>query len=495
MSWFVALVLAVGPPSLEQQATSRVRERFETAGRSLPNEDPRLVAAARVLARMALDRSASDAAGLLAVTEAISNAGGWDASPTAILIKAAPGQLLEELSRQKSLANEAASVMGVGLVEDGPRAALCVLLGQRKFELEPVSRRFKKLPKEVQVCGTLSPPLETAELFVTHPSGAVSRFPMTASSRGLCGSFRPAGEGRSAVEVLGRGPRGPEVAALFFLDVGAATASADVHVMEPTTLAEGRKAVLARVNGLRRTMALEPVKQDPALDAIAQAYAGRLATEGFFAHVDPAGGDLKGRLKAAKYRFQAAGENLGASSGPLAAHFGIEHSPGHRLNLLEADHRAMGIGITRREEDGLTVLVEVLAAPLDDGGGDPVGVVYRAIDEQRLKRALGPLKRHPVLEALAQEHARRCLARDVLKAELGDGRKLHEKVFESLTDAKEASIDLAIVDAPSLIPASKNLGDPRYTAVGVGLVRGDSERYGADKLWLVVIYANQAAGD
>jgi uncharacterized protein YkwD len=495
VAFLLAAAPAVAPAALERDAASQVRQRFEQAGRSVPADDPKLFVAARALARRALEKSASDAAGLLAVTEAVSSAGGWDASPTAILIKATPGQLLEELDRQKSLANEPASVLGVGVAQDGPRAALCVLLGLRKLELDPVPRHFKKAPKEVQVCGALAPPLETAELFVTHPSGAVARFAMNAVKQKRCAAFRPVGEGRSAVEVLGKGPRGPEVAALFFLDVGAAIASADQQVIEPATLDEGRRAVLARVNGLRRTMSVSPVRADPALDAIAQAWATRLATEGFFAHVDPQGGDLKGRLKAAKYRFQAAGENLGASTGPLAAHFGIEHSPGHRLNLLEPDHRALGVGITRREDDGLTVLVEVLASPLDDGGDDPVGAVYQALDELRQKRALKPLKRSPVLEALAQEHARRCLSRDLLKVELPDGRKLHEKVFEAVADAKEASVDLAIVDAPSLVPASKNLADGRYQSVGVGLVRGDSEKYGADKLWLVVIYANQGAAD
>ena len=72
-------------------------------------------------------------------------------------------------------------------------------------------------------------------------------------------------------------------------------------------------------------------------------------------------------------------------------------------------------------------------------------------------------------------------------------RRFTEKT--TLTDAREASVDLAIVDAPSLVPASKNLADARYQSVGVGLVRGDSERYGADKLWLVVIYASQGGRD
>jgi uncharacterized protein YkwD len=487
----VSLILAAG--SLEQSATSTVRQRFETAGRRLPADDAKLNAAARALAKVALERSVSDAAGLMAVTEAVSSAGGWDANPTAIVVRGTPEQLLAELENSSTLTSEPASVMGIGAVERGDRAAICVLLAERKFELGALPRRFAKAPKPLSICGALAPPFDRAELFVTAPSGVVVHQPMAAAKARLCGTFAPAAEGRFAIEVLARGPKGPEVAALFFVDVGAAVASVDQHVIEPRTVAEGRQAVLARVNGLRTTMGLTPLEGDRLLDGIAQSYAERMAKEGFFAHVDPQGGTLKARLSEAGYRYAAAGENLGASSGPIAAHFGIEHSPGHRANVLEPAHRAAGIGIALRPSDGNTVLVEVFAAPLDDGGGDPVGAAYAAIDRLRAHKKLPPLKRNAVLEALAQEHARLCLERDLLKPELTGGAKLHDRVFETVSDAKEASVDLAVLESPSSVPVSKSLSDARYTALGVGLVRGDSETYGPDKIWLVVIYANQRA--
>jgi uncharacterized protein YkwD len=490
MTSLLVLALSLAATS-EQEATAIVRERFEVTGRTLPTEDPQLTAAAKQLAALALSRSASDAAGLLAVTEAVSRAGGWDASPTAILIRGPTNRLLAELGTQKDLASEPSSAMGLGIVERGDRGALCLLLAVRKFELAPVTRRYARAPPRSSVCGTLMPPLESAELFVTLPSGSVERQAMVETPSGLCGAFMPSSPGRYVVEVLGRGPRGPEVAALFFVDIGVAAQGSDQQFVEPATPAEARRAVTARINGLRRTMGLVPVTTDKALEAVAQAYAERLATEGFFSHVDPTGGDLKSRLAAARYRFSAAGENLGSSSGPMAAHFGIEHSPGHRLNLLERDRRAVGIGVATRQADGLSVLVQVLAAPSDDGGEEPLEAAYRALAHQRAKKGLPALTRHPVLEALALEHARLCVSRDKLSAELQPGRKLHEKVFEIVTDAKEASVDLAIVDSPGAMPSSRNLGDARYSRVGLGLVRGDSQTYGDGKLWVVIVYANR----
>ncbi len=51
MTWLVVLTLAA-TPTIEQQASSLVRERFETAGRSPPVDDARLGLAARSLAKL-----------------------------------------------------------------------------------------------------------------------------------------------------------------------------------------------------------------------------------------------------------------------------------------------------------------------------------------------------------------------------------------------------------------------------------------------------------
>ncbi|MCA2982017.1 MAG: CAP domain-containing protein [Myxococcaceae bacterium] len=475
----------------EDEAASVVRERFERAGRGLPGEDAALSDAARALAQVALERSPGAATGLLAITEAVSRAGGWDANPTAIIVRAPRERLLGELAQHPRLTSEPASDMGVGIAERDGVAALCVLLAGRRFELAAGSRRFSRPPGPVLVCGELVPPLETAELFVTRPGGGVERAPMAKAERGRCATFTAASRGRYVVEVLGRGPRGPEVAALYFVDVGAAEVSALERFVEPPSPADARRAVTTRINALRRTMGLSALAPDPALDAVAQAYADRLATEDFFSHVDPTGGDLKGRLATGRYRFAQAGENLGASSGPLAAHFGIEHSPGHRLNLLEPAYRALGLGLATRPSDNLTVLVEVLANPGAEDDRSPLDTAYRTLAAHRSKKGLPSLERHAALEALAQEHARRCLERDSLSSELSPGRTLHERVFEVVTDAREVSVDVAIIGAASALPSLRNVGDRRFSRVGLGLVRGDSRTYGADKLWVVVVYANR----
>jgi uncharacterized protein YkwD len=314
---------------------------------------------------------------------------------------------------------------------------------------------------------------------------------MSPGAKGLvCATLAFPSVGRHAVEVLARGPRGPEVAALFFVDVGHVGQTDDHTLAEPATDAEARARLLVRINALRLKLGLAPLSADAALDAVAQAWADRLAAENFFTHVAPDGSDLKGRLSAAGYRFASAGENLGASSGPLAAHFGIEHSPGHRKNLLEPGHRRLGVGLAKRS-DGLTVVVEVLATPLvdPDTAADPLKAAYAAIAAERVRKHLPPLRVSAALEGLAQGHARAALEAQLPKAALPGQPKLHDRVFAVMEDAQAVSVDVFISDSPQLIVDSRNLSAPRNTVVGVGLARGPSEKYGDDRYWVVVIYA------
>lgn len=476
-------LLAAAPTKAEVERT--VRERFEAVGRTAPPFDPALSRAADELARRALSRGVEDAASLVRVTAALSRQGAWDPNPVVVALRAGTEQLGKELVKQ-DLGAEPTSHVGVGLAVGPERSAAILLLSRRRIELAPFPRAHPKPVGGQRLCGALAEGLDGAELFVTRPLGAVERLPMSGGAS-RCAEVSFAAPGRHAVEVLASGPRGPEVAALFFVDVGKVSADADEAVPEPEDPTSARSVLLTRINALRLQLGASPVQLDADLEAVAQRWAERLAAEGFFSHVAPDGSTLKQRLQASGYRYLAAGENLGLSSGPLAAHFGIEHSPGHRNNLLEAGHRRLGIGLARRP-DGLTVLVEVLAAPgqaVEEK--DPLAAVYGSLAAERKKRKLRPLEPSAVLEGLAQAHAREALARDLPKAELPGAPKLHERAFELVEELGAVSVDVIVSDSPRL-GESKNLVAARNRVVGVGLVKGDSAKYGKGRYWIVVLY-------
>jgi uncharacterized protein YkwD len=494
----VLLAASPTPTAMEQQASRYVLQEFERVGRRTPQVDPSLTQAARKLAREALDDSPSGAVELIALTEAVSDAGGADPSPRSYVIRAsvrdhAVGTLLD----RKDLNQEPASHVGVGVAVDGERAALVVLLAERKATLQRFPRTVDKSGTGQSLCGQLEQPLRWSEVYVTLPDGRVERPPLTRESGpSFCTRLLFPSEGRYTVEIIGRGTRGPEVAAIFLVDVGANRKRGErERLIEPTTVEEARVAVLARINALRRAHGVQQLALDDTLNAVAQAYSERMAREGFFAHVAPDGSDLRGRLASAGSQYRTAGENLGMASGPLSAHFGIEHSPGHRNNLLGTQFTHAGIGVAFQKVDGReqALLTEVFSSTVTPvaaaaAARDPREEAYQALATHRASRGLPPLQRNPVLEQIALDHARRALELDQPKVQL-PGSKVHDRVFSALDTAKSASVDFYVAESPALLPDSKSLGDRKNTQVGVGAVRGDSRTYGKGQYWMVIIYA------
>lgn len=485
-------LVSAAPAQLEVDATRHVLREYERIGRSAPDRDPALTAAARAVARVALARGAELASDPVTLSEAISDAGAWEPHPRWIVIRARPAdEVLRSLLDRSDLNEDPASHYGLAVESEGGKGALVVVFTDRRAQLRPFPRAFAALPARARLCGALKKDLRVPELFVTAPSGNVDKLPMArVAGQDFCATLRFVAPGRHVVEILARGGRGPEVAALFLVDAGA-QAPRGVHVQaeEAQTPDEAREGILTRVNALRRAHGARAVSQSAALSRIAQAYSERMSRENFFAHVAPDGSDVKQRLREGGYAYRLAGENLGLAAGPLSAHFGIEHSPGHRKNLLDPAYTEIGIGVAFQLRSGRrqAVVTEILALPHVESK-DPIGDAYRQLDLRRQALKVPPLRRSEALERIAQDHARRALALDQPEAKL-PGSEVHEQVFGALGDVTRASVDLYVADDPAQLPSSRNLDDRQNELVGIGAVRGDSPRYGRNKYWVVVIYA------
>ncbi len=493
----LTVLLAAAPlttESMEQQAAQHVLREFERVGRRAPAQDPALAEAARRLAREALStRNPSGVPDLHSLTLAVSDSGAADPSPFHFVIRAwAHAHAIETFLARKDFNTAPASHFGVGVVTAGERAALFLLLADRKATLQRFPRNFPRAGATQVLCGELTPPLTGADVYVSVPDGNVERVPLMRNAGAkFCAQLKFPKVGGYTVEVLGRSAKGPEVAALFLVDVGGPSQrGGEEPVAEPTTVEEARQAILRRINSLRLAYGLSALTPDPALDTVAQAYSDRMAREGFFAHVAPDGTDLRGRMAASAPAYRSAGENLGMASGPLSAHFGIEHSPGHRKNLLSTQFTHAGIGVTFQTVDGRpqAIVTEVFSAPVQlSARADPVVETYKALEVIRKQYKLPPLKRSEALEQIATDHVKRALRQDTPKAHLPDSN-VHERVFRALQSARSAAVDIYVAEDPTAAPESKSLLDARNNQVGVGIIRGDSLTFGKDRYWVVVIY-------
>jgi uncharacterized protein YkwD len=484
---------AITPVTAEQQGTVWVRREFERVGRRSPWRDDSLDRAARALAERALKSGAKQAGDLLSISLAVSAGGSFDPNPRTILIQGPREDALRTLLARRDLGRDPASHFGLGAVTQGEALALVVVLVERRAMLKPFARAAASGAVQ-ELCGELEAPLERAEVFVTRPKGAVDRVPLTKDQgQRFCATVPFPASGRHQVEVVGRGPKGPEVAALFFVDVGSrgqTQVAISDRIEEPRTAEDARRELLERINALRRAHGAQPVELDPKLSAVAQHYSERMAQEGFFAHVDPTGKNLQTRLAEARVGYDKAGENLGMADGPLAAHFAIELSPGHRRNLLDPSFSLLGVGVAVRQLEGRSqcLLTEVLARA-SRPSSNPSDNAYQAIARVRKNHKLPALTPLDALERLAEEQARRLVEADDPEAPAATQR-LHDKVFKTLREARSAAVDVFIADDPGKVPESQNLKDAKNQWVGVGTMRAESRRYGLGRTWVVVIYAS-----
>ena len=487
-SLLLATWLAAAPGPLEE-----LQRHFDRHGRATPQRDPALERAATALADRALDHPASEISAQASVSAAVSAAGGWDPAPRALVFRARPAAAaLQALREDAAAADEPATHAGAASAASGALGTVVVLLAERLAELEPFPRSLPGPVPSQPLCGRLLGELRDPELFVTGPGGAVVRTPARTSNGRFCVGVPLLRPGRHVVEIMARSAaRGPEVAALFFSDVaGGAVPAREQALVEPATDKEARDAIHARVNQLRTAHGAGTLPGDPILERVAQRYAERMSAEHFFAHVSPGGDDMRNRLEEAGYAYVSAGENLGSAPGALAAHFGIEHSPGHRRNLLEPTHQALGIGLAwEAVPDGgrRAVVVELLARPTREGG-DPTAEAWSALAARRRAAGLPPLERSELLEQMARDHARRMVAVDMPSARLPGGRPLTERVFEA-TDFHSAAVDVLVADDPAQLAQAAHVLDAAARAAGVGIVRGDSPTRGRGRYWMVLLSA------
>lgn len=103
--------------------------------------------------------------------------------------------------------------------------------------------------------------------------------------------------------------------------------------------------VLERTNAFRAENGQAPLSLNAELTAAAQAYAERMAAEGFFSHTSPDGTTVGERITDAGYNWRTYGENIayGYASADAVMQ-GWIGSAGHRANLLNAGFKDLGVG-------------------------------------------------------------------------------------------------------------------------------------------------------
>lgn len=114
-------------------------------------------------------------------------------------------------------------------------------------------------------------------------------------------------------------------------------------------LSEREFNLLRHVNILRKERQLEPLTLRDDLSRAARAFAKRMATEDFFAHIAPDGEGPTDRADRVGYNWRRLGETLAAGQRTAAAAAeSWRDSPGHAKIIFDPEHRHVGVGFWRR---------------------------------------------------------------------------------------------------------------------------------------------------
>jgi uncharacterized protein YkwD len=474
---------AAAPTALEARVLAAVRGRLRPA----PGTSPSLVLAARELAARAASGT-HDPIGRTALRGALARALAGDPAPAAVLVSAATEEAPETVVR--ALTRRSATHAGAGAFERDGRAWVVVLLSERRITLEPFPRDVAAGGRAV-LSGALGRGLSRARVFVTRPAGEVVE-----GGAGSGSAFRATLEfpsrGRHVVEVVAEGDAGPEVVAILVVAAGGAALDGAPRAAappEPANSAASEAGVLAALNAARARRGLPPVVAAPAAAAVARRHAEAMAAAGRVAHLLPGSPDAGTRLKRADVPFRRAYENVARAATALDAHAAVEESPAHLANVLRPGATRAGIGIARARlpsGDATVYLCEILLEPTDDGATSrltPDARIREALWGERARLGLAPLTADPGLDALAREAASAMARRDEPQPDGIADRALALR-------RQLAAVDVFVAGGPEDAGRSANLKDARFARVGVGVVSGDSARYGKARLWIAVIYTD-----
>jgi uncharacterized protein YkwD len=478
--------LALAP--VEVDALELAEKRFGGAG-GRPRASTALSIAARELAARAADGEVEMPSGP-AVRAALARSLAWDAAPRLYRISAPPGGV--EAALAPLLRAAPATHIGAGAVERDGVVHLVLLASERKARLDPFPREVP-LAAGIALSGELSRGLHAPRVAVTSPSGEVTEPEVTARGGAFRANLAFPARGVYAVEVLARGDGGPEVVALLTVAAGGARIEipprSPAAAREPADLGAAEAQVVRAINATRGRHGLPPLEGDAAIAAVARRHSEAMRAAGRIAHVLPGSGELGERLRRAGVPYRLASENVASAATALAAHEQIEGSPAHLANVLRGPARKVGVGFVRgRAPSGAEVvyLTEIFVEPAGDLGQGPLtpdAQVREALWRERARLGQPPLTADVALEQLAREAAASMRARDATDADGVEERAL-------AAGRRLAAVDVFVGSRPDDATRSTNLGDARFHRVGVGVATGDSARYGAQRLWIAVLYTD-----
>ncbi len=326
------------------------------AGKALA-VDPRLVLAARELARQYQDDTADEASifSTRNQTRVMGEQGLYEDSPGCIHFFFSTQddirfKLRKNAQRVKYTHLGAGAVMPQGM----KYGVLVVLLVDRRAELEPFPRQVA-LPSSWTLKGRLvnSCRGDKVKVLVTSPGGQVRTIEAVMKGGAFAAAIpfdRVPGTYRVEVEGIGEGTA--TIAALMEVTAGG-PGGADSSTFEvtgfdrvPESESRAEDMMVEMINQVRFKEGLEAVTDDPHLKELARTMSRDMRKHRYVGHLSPELGTLHDRVLAAGLADYTVKENVALDNSLVQVMNNLLKSPAHRATIIDPDVNSVGVGVS-----------------------------------------------------------------------------------------------------------------------------------------------------
>jgi uncharacterized protein YkwD len=206
--------------------------------------------------------------------------------------------------------------------------------------------------KSKRVRGRLADSFGDPVLVLSDRDGALRRLPV-AQEQLIRGVAIPAELRRPVrVQLVASGPAGPRPVAERTLPAAGGAPDEEAALRREAAQpdqsvaagAGGPASIAERLASLRRAHQLPLLRANALLERVAAAHATQVCASGVVAHEPATGADPKVRLHLAGVDARRVGETVARSETARSAFEAFEHSPSHRLTMLERSFTDVGIG-------------------------------------------------------------------------------------------------------------------------------------------------------
>jgi uncharacterized protein YkwD len=211
-----------------------------------------------------------------------------------------------------------------------------------------------------------------------------------------------------------------------------------------------RREFVERINAVRKTAGVAPLRLSGPLSSVAQKRAGEIA----------AGGDIQGsaaredarRATEAGFEPRVVSEIAARADGDVASVVSgwRESESSTAQDLIGADYREVGVGVSL---EGTPLYVVLLGLSWEDFVREktaPYADLERMrremlarVNRERAGRGLAPLRRHPRLDDAAQAHARDMFARRYYSHDTPEGKNVMDRIQAAGYRARYAGENIA----------------------------------------------------